>query len=71
MGTGRRRARELIAPELVLPQVGNVIRRLSLNGLISGDVGAMAHAELLELQLATLDEPLMNVNGPRCEFVTF
>lgn len=46
---------QLIAPQLLLPEVAIVIRRLINNKRISNDVGALAHAELLQLRIGLYD----------------
>lgn len=40
---------ELIGPALVLFEAANILRRLELSGLISADLAAQSHADLLGL----------------------
>jgi predicted nucleic acid-binding protein len=41
----------LVAPHLLPAEVGNVLRRAALAGLISADAAALAHADLQELKV--------------------
>jgi predicted nucleic acid-binding protein len=42
---------QLAAPHLLAVEIANILRRAVLAGDISGDTGALAHAELLELRI--------------------
>lgn len=42
---------ELAAPQLVVFEAGNIIRRHELAGLVSDDQAAQAHADLLDLTI--------------------
>lgn len=44
----------LVAPHLLPVEVASVLRRLQLGGVISADVAAMAHADLIDLRVRLL-----------------
>lgn len=55
-------AAPLVAPALMPAEVGNILRRAWLNGDVSEDIAAQAHADLLALRVKLLPyEPF----GPR------
>lgn len=44
-------AHDLVAPQLILVEASNTIRRLELFGDLSSDLASFAHAELVDLRL--------------------
>lgn len=42
---------QLVAPHLMVVEVANILRRAAARGEISADAGALAHADLLDLQV--------------------